>query len=135
MKKFRLGLIRAMMLTASLLFLAATRVSANQNDFNIQVRNLTQPTDRTIEFDVYLLDTDAAQQFELGSIQLGFLLNSGIYSGGTLTATISNTGSGLNALQQFTASPERSQHARRISRKNTDSACGQTHSGITAAVP
>ena len=105
MKRIRLGLYRALMLTASLFFLVAARTSADQNDFTIQVRNLTQPTDRTIEFDVYLLDTDPANTFQLGSVQLGFLLNSGIYTGGTLSAVISNTGSGLNIVQQFTALP------------------------------
>ncbi|HLN19885.1 MAG TPA: T9SS type A sorting domain-containing protein [Bacteroidales bacterium] len=104
MKKLGIGLYRAMMLITSLLLLPA-EAKADQNDFKIQVRNLTQPTDRTIEFDVYLLDTDGLQQFELGSVQLGFLLNSGIYTGGILSATIDNTGSGLNATQQFSAAP------------------------------
>jgi len=74
-------------------------------DFTLSVLNMVQPTDHTLEFDVYLLDTDPVQDFELGSIQLGFLLNSAIYTGGTLSATINNTGSGLNAAQQFTAVP------------------------------
>ena len=66
---------------------------------------LTQPTDNTIEFDVFLLDTDPSQSFQLASLQLGFLFSSGIYSGGSLTVTINNAGSGLLASQQFTASP------------------------------
>jgi hypothetical protein len=74
-------------------------------DFTLTVLNMVQPTDHTLEFDVYLLDTDPLQDFELGSVQLGFLLNSAIYTGGTLSATINNTGSGLNAAQQFTAVP------------------------------
>jgi hypothetical protein len=74
-------------------------------DFTLTVMNMVQPTDHTLEFDVFLLDTDPGQTFELGSVQLGFLLNSAIYTGGTLSATINNTGSGLNAAQQFTAIP------------------------------
>ncbi|HEX2967503.1 MAG TPA: T9SS type A sorting domain-containing protein [Bacteroidales bacterium] len=104
MKKNKPGLSRAMMLIASLLLYTAQTL-ATETDFTIQVRNLTQPTDRTIEFDVYLLDNDPAQPFQLGSMQLGFLLNSGIYTGGTLTVSYSNTESGLNSLQQFTAVP------------------------------
>lgn len=73
------------------------------SDFSISVLNMTQPTNNTIEFDVYLLDLDAADPFELASIQLGFLLNSGIYTGGTLTATYNNSGSGLSGAQQFSA--------------------------------
>lgn len=74
-------------------------------DFTLTVMNMVQPTDNTLEFDVFLLDTDPGQPFELGSIQLGFLLNSSIYTGGTLSATINNTGSGLNTAQQFSATP------------------------------
>jgi hypothetical protein len=74
-----------------------------QDDFLLSVENLTQPTANTIEFDVYLKDTDPSQTFEMASIQLGFLLNSGIYAGGTLAATYNNTNSGLLVPQQFTA--------------------------------
>ena len=74
-------------------------------DFNLSVQNFVQPTANTIEFDVYLLDTDASQDFELASIQLGFLLNSAIYTGGTLSVSYNNTGSGLLASQQFSANP------------------------------
>ena len=74
-------------------------------DFNLSVQNFVQPTANTIEFDVYLLDTDASQPFELASMQLGFLLNSAIYTGGTLSVSYNNTGSGLLASQQFSANP------------------------------
>ena len=72
-------------------------------DFSISIRNLTQPTDRTIEFDVYLLDNDPAQTFELGGVQLGFLFNSLIYSGGLISGSYNNTNSGLFLAQQPTA--------------------------------
>ena len=85
--------------------IAITVNPLSSTDYLLQVLNLTQPTDNTIEFDVYLLDTEPSQALQLASVQLGFLLNSGIYSGGTVTAAISNTGSGLLASQQFTASP------------------------------
>ena len=91
-----------MLISALLLPVAAM---AQNSDYSLSVKNLTQPTDRTIEFDVYLLDTNAGATFELASTQLGFLFNSGIYTGGTLSASISNTGSGLNVAQQFSAIP------------------------------
>lgn len=107
MKNLNQLFIRVLLLTAWLVTLTITHTRAlpPPSDFNVSVLNLTQPTDRTIEFDVYILDTDASQPFELASLQLGFLLNSTINSGGTLTAVIDNTGSGLLATQQFSAAP------------------------------
>ena len=67
--------------------------------------NMLQTSPTTLEFDVYLLDSEPSIAFELASIQLGFLLNSGIYTGGALSVAINNTGSGLSAAQQFTAPP------------------------------
>ncbi len=71
-------------------------------DISISFLNVTQPTDRTLEFDVYLLDTDPAQPFELAGVQLGFLFNALIYTGGTVTGALDNTNSGLNTLQKPT---------------------------------
>jgi hypothetical protein len=73
-----------------------------QSDFLLSVENLTTTTN-TIEFDVFLKDTDPDQTFEMASIQLAFLLNSAIYAGGTLAASYDNTNSGLLVPQQFTA--------------------------------
>lgn len=72
-------------------------------DISISIVNLTQSTDRTIEFDVYLLDTDPTQTFELTTVQLGLLLNSNIYTGGILSVSYDNTISGLLTTQQPTA--------------------------------
>lgn len=73
--------------------------------FSLRVQNFKQTSNSKLEFDAYLQDTDAASTFELASMQFGFLINSSIYAGGTLTVTIDNTNSGLNAIQKFTASP------------------------------
>ena len=72
------------------------------SDFILKAQNLTQTAPNMLEFDVYLLDADASSPFEMASIQLGFLINSDIYTGGTLSASYNNTGSGLNPPQQFT---------------------------------
>jgi len=75
----------------------------SSSGFELSIQNITQPTDRTIEFDVYLLDKDPllAETFELSSAQLGIFVNKGI-STGTFSLTMNNTGSGLIASgQQF----------------------------------
>jgi len=110
MKKFLTKISLALVLIALGFYTGTVKAQARYapletSDFTISVLNLTQPTDRTLEFDVYLLDTDPGQSFELASTQFGFLLNSAIHAGGTLSATINNTGSGLNAAQQFSALP------------------------------
>ena len=87
------------------MILLTNGVNAAVEDFQLSVRNLQQTAPNRIEFDVFLLDTDTGQPFEMASCQLGFLINSLIYTGGTLSVSIDNTGSGLNALQQFTAAP------------------------------
>jgi subtilisin family serine protease len=73
------------------------------SEFLLTAENLIQTAPNKLEFDVYLLDADPTIPFELASIQLGFLINSGIYTGGTLTAGYNNTGSGLLPTQQFAA--------------------------------
>ncbi len=54
-------------------------------DFSLTARNFTQVNDRTFEFDLYLLDTDAAQPFQLASVQCGLTVNTAIFAGGTLS--------------------------------------------------
>ena len=70
------------------------------SDFSLSIRNVVQTTDRTIDFDVYLLDTDPTQPFEISSAQLGILFDLSIKSTGTLTLIMNNTNSGLNATNQ-----------------------------------
>ncbi len=100
MKKRLLYFIRAILLLA---FLVPTQVMMAQ--FTISMRNFSQTATNKLEFDVYLLDTDPTLPFELGTCQLGFLFDSDITNGGTISIAIDNTGSGLNASQVFTALP------------------------------
>lgn len=86
------------------LFLGSSLLAQGGN-FNITVRNLVQTADNKLEFDVFLINTNAGTPFELASCQLGFILNAGIFSGGTLAAAIDNSTSGLVSSQQFTATP------------------------------
>jgi len=85
------------------LFTISFALNAQIDNFEISIRNVTQTAQNVLEFDVFLLDKDPGQTFELGSIQLGLLFNSLIYSGGTVTVAYDNTGSGLNSSQQFSA--------------------------------
>ncbi|MDF1560219.1 MAG: gliding motility-associated C-terminal domain-containing protein [Bacteroidales bacterium] len=83
------------------LFTVSFALNAQIDNFEISIRNVAQTAQNVLEFDVYLLDKDPGQPFELASVQLGLLFNSLIYSGGTVTVTYDNTGSGLNSSQQF----------------------------------
>ncbi|MBL7905901.1 MAG: hypothetical protein JNL22_12835 [Bacteroidales bacterium] len=76
---------------------------SGSDDFLLSARNLEQTSPNTLEFDVYLLNTNPSQPFELAGLQFGLFLNSSIYTGGVLTASYNNTGSGLIPLQQFSA--------------------------------
>jgi gliding motility-associated-like protein len=89
---------------ALMAFMLTGNVAYSQG-FTYSVRNMEQTATNQLEFDVYLLDTDDSEPFELAGSQLGFLFNSLIYTGGTVTVTIDNTTSGLNASQQFTSTP------------------------------
>lgn len=88
-----------------LMALSVTSAYADVDDFEISVRDVTQTASNILEFDVYLLDTDAGQAFEFGGTQIGLLLNSLIYGSGSLTVTIDNSGSGLDSDQQYIGAP------------------------------
>ncbi len=90
----------------TLIVLSGAVCYAGVEDFQLSVRNLTQPTPNRIEFDIYLLDTDPGQPFELSGCQIGLLLNSLIYNGGVLSVAIDNTGSGMVPDQQFLSAPD-----------------------------
>lgn len=68
-------------------------------EFEFSIRNVLQTTDRILEFDLYLLDTDGSSDFELASVQAGILLNSKIFSGGTISASLIPGSSALNSAE------------------------------------
>jgi hypothetical protein len=73
--------------TVSLLLVTLTSLQVNaQNSFNYTLENDVQVSDRIMEFDLYLLDTDPVTPFELAAIQAGIIVNSGIYNGGTISS-------------------------------------------------
>ncbi len=70
------------------------------SDFNLTLANDVQTANNILEFDVYLLDTDGSNTFELAAVQAGIVVNSGIYNGGTITMSIVAGTSQLVAAQQ-----------------------------------
>lgn len=70
------------------------------NSFLLSIENDVQITDRVLEFDLYLKDTDAADPFELSMVQAGILVNSTILNGGTPTLSIVPGSSQLLITQQ-----------------------------------
>jgi hypothetical protein len=76
--------------------------AAPMAEFNYTIRNDVQTSDRTLEFDLYLLDTQPSVAMELSIIQAGILVNSGIIGGGTITTAIVTGYSDLNAAQRPT---------------------------------
>lgn len=107
MKEFIFYILKAF----SLLFMLMTQITASAQShyaplgetrdsaFELSIRNVDQTTDRTLEFDVYLLDANATKDFELATIQAGILINSSIFSGGTLFASLVKDNSTLNLYQ------------------------------------
>lgn len=94
---------RMMMFVILALLITGFRATAGPSDFTFTIANDVQTSDRTYEFDLYLLDTDAAQTFELSTVQAGILVNPAIYNGGTITVSIVPASSQLVAAQQPTS--------------------------------
>jgi hypothetical protein len=88
-----------------LLILGSQKVNAQDSFFNFTITNDHQTSDRILEFDLYLLDTDAGATFELGTVQAGITVNPGIYNGGTITMEIVPGSSELMSWQQPNTAP------------------------------
>lgn len=99
MKKLLVNSIRIVVLTIMLFTYLGIRA---QNTFQLTIQNIHQTSDRVLEFDFYLLDT-GTPIFELASLQFGFMVNSAIYTGGTLSVSDVDTNSGLVVAQRCTA--------------------------------
>jgi hypothetical protein len=76
---------------------------AGPSDFNYTMANDILVDSRNLEFDLYLLDADVTEAFELAAIQAGILIDAGIINGGTITMSIVAGSSQLNASQQPTS--------------------------------
>ena len=65
-----------------------TQAAGTPPELNYTIVNDVQTSDRTLEFDLYLLDAQTVTPLELSMIQTGILVNSGIINGGTITPSI-----------------------------------------------
>ena len=70
--------------------------------FQYTIANQTNSTD-WLEFDLLLLNLDNTLPFQLTTVQTGILVNSAIFSGGSITPTLIAGASTLNPSQQPTA--------------------------------
>ncbi len=70
------------------------------SDYNFTIENDVQVSDKILEFDLYLYDSDPTSSFELASVQAGIKVDPLIYNGGTIVAEIVPNTSDLVALQQ-----------------------------------
>jgi len=69
-------------------------------DIRFTLNNDVQVNSKVLEFDVYLLDTDNTNAFEMATCQAGVIVNSGIYNGGAITVAIVAGSSEMLAAQQ-----------------------------------
>ena len=73
---------------------------SSSSNFRLFIENIAMTNDNTLEFDLYLLNTEPATPFELALLQVGVLVNPEIYNGGTLKASIVEGSSQLIEAQQ-----------------------------------
>ncbi|MBK7212176.1 MAG: T9SS type A sorting domain-containing protein [Bacteroidales bacterium] len=102
MRKLTTQLFKAFLVL--LLLTAVTGVQAQKSpsgvfDFHYTIENDAVTSNNILEFDLYLLDTDALDPFEMATVQAGVFVNPAIYNGGTITASIVSGSSQLNASQ------------------------------------
>ncbi len=90
-------------ITLLLMMLTGYEVNGQISDFQYTIANDIQINDKVMEFDLFILDSDPGDPFELSSIQAGILVNSGIYNGGTISLSIVSGTSQLNSSQQPTS--------------------------------
>jgi hypothetical protein len=67
------------------------------------IRNETQVSDRVLEFDVYLLNTNPSVKFEVSGVQMCITMNSAILNGGTITPSVVSGSSEMVSAQIPTA--------------------------------
>jgi gliding motility-associated-like protein len=76
------------------------------NSFNLSVRNILQTASDRFEFDIFILDADPSQSFELSEYQMGIMFNSRIITTGDINVTVNNSNSGLLPAQRISVNPQ-----------------------------
>lgn len=69
-----------------------------EEDFLLTIQNVIQTAPNVFEFDIYLLDADASQPFQLATIQEGITFNTGILDGAAQTAAMTTIVPGSSQL-------------------------------------
>jgi hypothetical protein len=70
------------------------------SNFNLTLANDAQTANNVLEFDVFLLDADGYEPFEMAAVQAGIVVNPGIYNGGTITTSVVSGSSQLSTVSQ-----------------------------------
>ena len=84
------------------IFISSFTKAQVPTSYEFSLRNDVQISPTVFEFDIYLLNLDLVNVFELDLYQTGILVNPAIVNGGTITASIVAGSSQLVALQQPT---------------------------------
>ena len=93
--------VRKLVLISALI--AGAGLYAEAQSISYTIRNEVQTSDRTLEFDLFLLNTEAAVPIQLSEYQAGIYVNPNIENGGTLSASIVPGASDMKQSQQPTA--------------------------------
>jgi len=65
----------------------------SKDNFLITITNDRQTSNNVYKFDIYAKDMDSVEVFEMAGFQFGAKVNSGIYNGGVVTATVEQNSS------------------------------------------
>lgn len=99
----RTAILISLFVAMAIVFLcksASSQSAPAVSDFQLLIEKQQLTSDKTFEFDVVLLDTDAGNPFELALLQAGILVNPAFYEGGKVTASIVPGSSALIEEQQ-----------------------------------
>ena len=75
-------------------------ISAWAQSFNYTIQNSVQTSDKTIEFDLYLQNTDPGTTIQIAAVQAGITVNSSLANGGTITASL------VSGMSEMNSSPD-----------------------------
>jgi len=90
---------RSLQITLLMLILSSAAWAQTPTTYQCSVRNDSLLTSKIYEFDLYLLDNDPVNIFELGTFQAGIVVNSAMINGGIISASLVAGSSQLVAAQ------------------------------------
>ncbi|MDR3705748.1 MAG: hypothetical protein P4L28_07585 [Paludibacteraceae bacterium] len=93
--------VRKLVLISALIVSACLYAEAQSVSYTI--RNEVQTSDRTLEFDLFLLNTETSIPIQIAEFQAGIYVNPDIENGGTISASIVPGASDMKRSQQPTA--------------------------------